>query len=179
MERFKIGDKVYFAKCANERKKITCPICFGKLSVTLILGDDSEVILPCNYCGKGFDEPLGFIYEYDYAVDAELVLIDGIEIKKSLAGEEYYYRSGCYGYKQNQLFLTKEEALKKAKTLKTDLDKEQETRNEYLKKDKSKGFSWNAGYHSREAKRLKREIEYHEKNAILCKERSRKEGVKQ
>jgi len=39
MERFKIGDKVWVARYSeNTAISVPCPVCYGKLKVTLILG---------------------------------------------------------------------------------------------------------------------------------------------
>jgi hypothetical protein len=46
---------------------------------------------------------------------------------------------------------------------------------EYILKDVSKSFSRNAGYYTREAKRMREAIKFHEAKAVLCKERSKVE----
>jgi len=64
---FKIGDVVYFASAGQRQVDIPCPVCFGKREVTLILGNGDSVELPCDYCGKGYDGPRGYVLEYEYA----------------------------------------------------------------------------------------------------------------
>jgi hypothetical protein len=48
-------------------------------------------------------------------------------------------------------------------------------REDHVKHDKNKSYSWNAGYHKREAKRAAKKVEYHTKMAAECKDR-RKES---
>jgi hypothetical protein len=40
---FKIGDTVWVPDCGNRQKQIPCPVCFGKLRVTIILGNEETV----------------------------------------------------------------------------------------------------------------------------------------
>jgi hypothetical protein len=173
--RFNIGDVVYNARCQWVSKQVLCPVCFGKCQVTLILGNDDSVVLPCDYCGKGFDNPTGYVGEYDYVVEAELVTITDIKVEISSDGEKYQYISSYYHYDTENLFIDKEEALARAKELKKLLDEEQQTRVAWIKHDRLKSFSWNAGYHLREAKRNRKDAEYHDQKAILCKQRAKKD----
>lgn len=170
---FNIGDTVYYAAAGNKRIDIPCPICFGKRQVTLILGNGDSVELPCQYCGNGFDTPRGYIEEYEYIAEASPFLITGISINTTESGEKREYRSGsdnCYhNLHEDKCFATIEEALQAAISVKETMENEQKTRTEYIKKDKQKSFAWNAGYHMREAKRNRKDAEYHEEKAILCK----------
>ncbi len=175
-----IGDTIYYATCQNERVSVICPVCHGKLEVTLILGNGDSVILPCDYCGKGYNDPRGYVEEYNYVVTATPFTVTGIEIEQSQNGEKRQYRSGgehCYHiFEENRCFAIEKEALAAAVFIKEQLDKDQSTRSEYLKQDKRKSFSWNAGYHLRQAKDHRRQAEYHEGKAKLCKARSKEEG---
>lgn len=170
---FNIGDKVYYAKCNYESISVLCPICFGKCQVTLILGNDDTVILPCNYCAPGFESPSGNVSEYDYIVEAELVTITDIKVEISAEGEKRQYFSNYHSYETKDLFTNEDDALARAKEKKEQLDKEQQQRIDWLKKDKKKSFSWNAGYHLREAKRDRKSAEYHDQKAVLCKQRAK------
>ncbi len=173
MRRFNVGDLVYYAKCRYEQKSIPCPVCFSKREVTLILGNGEPVVLPCNYCAPGYQPPSGFVSEYDYVVEAEPVRIDKIDVEVTREGEHCKYRSACYVYDDQDLFESETEALLRAQEKKAELDKEQVSRVDYLKKSKKASFSWNAGYHLREARRAREEAERHEEKARLCKERAK------
>jgi len=171
MQQFNIGDTIYNARCQWAGKQTLCPVCFGKLQVTLILGNDDSVILPCNYCGKGFESPSGYVDEYDHVVESELITITDIKVEISSTGETYQYISCNRHFETENLFLNKEDAFVRAKEIKEQLDKEQQQRSDWIKKDKQKSFSWNAGYHLREAKKDRKSAEYHDQKAILCKQR--------
>jgi hypothetical protein len=171
--RFNVGDVVYNARCQWASKQTLCPICFGKCQVTLILGNEDSVILPCDYCSRGFEAPTGYISEYDYIVEAERVTITDIKIEISSDGEKYQYISCHQYYDTENLFLDKEEALARAKERKQQLDEEQQTSASWIKHDKLRSFAWNAGYHLREAKRNRKDAEFHDQKAILCKQRAK------
>jgi len=144
MPKYSIGDTVWLAKCRHEQVQVQCPTCFGKLKVTLILGNGDHVVLPCRGCEKGYDGPMGYVIEYDYVVEPELVHISGIEIQVNADGENARYRNGPYVYDEAYLFSTREEAVVRGEDLKRRLDEEQRKRTDYLKKDVRKNFSWNA-----------------------------------
>ena len=175
--KYKIGDTVYVANCGHRQIDIPCPVCFGKIRVTLILGNGESVSLPCDYCGKGFDGPRGYVSEYDYVAEAAARTITAANITLTDTGEKVEYRSGSsfsyYTLKEEDCYSTFEEASATAVAVKEKMIEEQNTRAEYIKEDIKKSFSWNAGYHLREAKRNRREIEYHERMAVICKERSK------
>lgn len=176
MAKFKVGDNVWFASCRYDNKSVLCPTCFGKKQVTLILGNNGKVILPCQGCAPGFESPTGYIHEYDYVVDPEIVHITRVITETTGLDEKTEYRSGCSCYQEDRLFLTKEEAEVKALELKAELEKEQKSKADYIKKNKLKSYSWNAHYHMREAKSHRKQVEYHDKMAILCKEKSKEKG---
>ena len=171
MPRFKVGDTVWFAKCNWESVQKICPICFGKKVVTLILGNEDHVILPCRGCAPGFESPKGYITEYEYVVGPEIVVISGMTVEMNYDKEVVSYRS-CHGlYNDKDLYVTEEEARVRANEKKAQLDIDQTTRAEYIKKDVQKGFSWNAHYHMGHAKKDRESALRHDEQAKLCKER--------
>ena len=172
--KFKVGDTVWWARCRWEPVKIPCDTCFGKLEVTLILGNGDKVVLPCDACGKGYIGPRGYMDQYKYVIDPELVTITGMEVQINGEKEEVRYRSGSLCYDEKDLFASKDDAALAGVEKKRLLGIEQETKSENIKQDVHKTFSWNAAYHLREVKTAKERIAYHEKKARLCKERVKK-----
>jgi hypothetical protein len=175
MPKFKVGDSLWYAKCRQESVSKICPICYGKMEVTLILGNGDQVILPCEGCGHSYSGPTGRISEYEFVVAPEPVTITKVEVELSNTGETATYFSSFYVYDEKDLFETKAEAATRAQEKKQEYDKEQETRAECLKQNVRKSFSWNARYHMQEAKRNRKSAEYHEAKAVLCKARSKGE----
>jgi len=174
--KFNIGDIVYSASYGQKTKEVTCPVCFGKLKITVILGNGDSVETDCDYCGKGYEGPKGFIIEYDYIAEAKIFFVDKIEVAVGKDKEtRTYYSMEPEGYRcvyyEDTCFANKDEALKAAIAIKDKQEEEQRTQARYLKRDIHKSYSWNVGYHMREAKRNRRSMEYHEEQARLCKER--------
>lgn len=181
--RYNIGDKVWVAICGNTQVRKLCPVCFGKKEVTLILGNDEHCILPCSYCAPGFSSPSGYVNEYEYQTEAKQVTIDGmnIENKRGVESIEYRYNStecSWCNLDEKKAFGTKEEALEHCKKIKEENEHDQITRAEHIKKDQNKSYSWNAGYHLREAKRERESAERHERLAKICKNLMKGAGEK-
>jgi len=171
--KYQVGDTVWHARCDWSPVEQPCPICFGNREVMLTLGNGDEMMLPCNYCAPGFEAPKGVVAQYEHIVAPEPVTITGVEIKCNGGVVKSYYRNGCFGYDEDRLYEFKEDAAKRGLALKAELDHDQNTRVDNLKKSKAKSFSWNAGYHMREAKRDRASAERHEQKAVLCKARAK------
>ena len=176
MPKYKVGDTVWYAKCRWESVSKTCPTCYGKTRVTLILGNGDSVILPCHGCAPGFQYSTGKIQEYEYVVEAMPVTITGMRVEIKGEAEKVDYTSSFYSYPEEDLFPTEQEAAEKAKEKKAQLDEDQSKRAESIKKNVRKSFSWNAHYHLSEAKKNRKQAEYHDKMAVICKART-KEGT--
>lgn len=117
MKKFNIGDVVYSASYGQIAKQVTCPVCFGKLKVTVILGNDERVEVDCDYCGKGYEDSKGYVTEYDYVAKAKCFVVNKIDVKVGRDKETRTYYSlepegYHYSYKEETCFATKEEALK-------------------------------------------------------------------
>lgn len=163
-----IGDTIWVAHYRREEVQDTCPVCYGKKEVVLILGNGEHCILECDYCAKGYGSPRGVVTDWRYVKSAERIAITGIEIDER--GETY--KCGQWCPDESGCFDSEQQALEYAQKL-ADVENElQETQAECIKKNAHKNFAWNAGYHLREAKRSGESVAYHERMAKICKERS-------
>ena len=174
---FKVGDLVWLAKCGTQEVTKTCPICFGKLTVSLTLGNGDTLELPCDYCGKGLAGPTGFVTEYEFVSNPECVEISSVILTNENGLETREYRSNHWNLEVEDIFTSKEDATKRCEQKAAALSLEQATRAEYIKKDECKSYSWNAGYHLRCATSAARDLAYHQNMAAICKARS-KDGEK-
>jgi len=174
MRVYNVGDSVWWARCGTLEVKNTCLVCFGKLQVTLILGDGSHIALPCDYCSKGYYEPKGYTVDYEYVSEPELRTISAVNVAQDANGETREYRShDNYILSAEDIFDTEAEAMERCKVRTAALAEEQRTRAEYIKANVNKKFSWNAGYHLREAKRKESEAIRHREKAAICKARGK------
>ena len=170
---YNVGDKVWWATCGNRDVKKPCPVCFGKKQVILILGNNDTVILPCSYCMRGYEGPFGYIKESEYVAKPEYMPITGVNIEKTSDGDKIEYRSGSWILRENRVFDNKEDALICCEGIKKKLEVEQRTRAKSIKENKNKSYSWNAGYHLKEAKHHEKEAAYHRDMAKICKGKAR------
>ena len=157
--------------CFWQKRRVleVCDICFGKKKVVVILGNDDQVTIDCSACELGFDAPLGRTRDHKWISGAEKKLITEVETRQDISGEKVEYRSDGWCLKPEDVFNTKEEAEARAEIICKDYQYEQDTKAIYLKKDKTKNYAWNAGYHLRNAKKLRQQAEDHDRKAILCK----------
>lgn len=175
MTTFNIGDKAWLANYQSERVEIQCPTCFGKKEVTLILGNGTQLALPCDGCTIGYDPPTGFISDYVTEPKAVPVDILGMNIRRDSVTEYVTDKGIC---REDDLYSTEESALSEAARKKIEQDRLNETRVENIKKNVRQSFLWNARYHLREAKRSRENVLYHEKMARLCGNRVKEQEAK-
>jgi len=166
--RKQVGDQVWVARCGHQQVTKTCPVCFGQCKVRLILGDDSEMELPCEYCGLSYEGPRGVVSEYEWSDAAVLVTVTEVRVKQSAGVEEVEYSCGPYYYTPDKVFDAKDEALEQCKAEIAERELQQTKNAGQMKKYKSKSFAWHAGYHMKEAERAERDAEYHRKMAVAC-----------
>jgi len=171
--KYNVGDRVWYAYYEHTQVQKPCPVCFGNKEVTLILGNGDKVLIPCDYCGHGFEPPRGFIIEYEYVAKAELFVITKIESEVDAVSENRRYYSGNHYSGIEDLFDTEEQALVRCAERIKQQELEETTNAYHLKKNHLKSYAWNAGYHLTRAKYYREQAEYHDKKARLCKERTK------
>ena len=64
--KFSIGDTVYQSQAGQEQMWVTCPECLGSGRLCVIVGDDSEVSIPCVCCERGYEGSSGRIQSYRF-----------------------------------------------------------------------------------------------------------------
>lgn len=173
---YKVGDIVWVASFEGHEERIQCPVCYGQLQVTVILGNGEQVVVDCGFCDIGLEGPRGYVTEYMQGPRARKMLISRQTVDQNVFGEakiEFY--SDYHVLKPDRCFDTEAEALAAAQKLSEEWNAEQMNNPKFLKKNLVKSYAWNAGYHLREAASHRGDAEYHEKKAQLCKERAKKE----
>jgi hypothetical protein len=111
MTKYNVGDKVWWAYCANTMVRKQCPVCFGKLRVTLVLGDGTAIELPCQACAPGYESPKGYIEEWEWVAEPKQVTIDEVRSCRTHDEEVIEYYANHYILREGEtLFKTKKEA---------------------------------------------------------------------
>lgn len=131
-KEYNVGDKMWWAKYERQEVKKTCPICFGKMRVRVILGDDSQIETDCTYCERGYKK-YGYITEYEYVSAVEQVEITHKEVNEDENGRNIEYRYGEWRLTLDNAFDTKEEAEEKLKEKIVKAKQEDLERTEYSK----------------------------------------------
>lgn len=174
MSELKVGDTFWSAHYGMSEVTKICPVCYGNKRVILILGNGDEIELPCDYCRRGYDEPTGTKTEYELTSGAEQETVDEVRVEENLKGRKVEYLTlDHHVVREDEAYATKEEAEERCKQLMVERMHEEMTRAEYIKENQAKSYSWNAGYHLREAKREEESAARHRMRAKLCKERTR------
>jgi hypothetical protein len=167
---FKVDDVIYVAKFNTRKFNVDCPVCFKKGTVGLILGNGDIVTMPCEFCNRGCGtSPTGYVSDYRLEAGTEAIVVNEVKIEVTNQGQKIEYVSGYSLYQADVVFKTAEEAMKYAVLKVAEQNKELETKAEHIKGKPSKNYSWNAGYHIREAKNHEKKIEWHKKMAVICK----------
>lgn len=77
---FAIGQEVWIASAhAYFPVRVLCPVCHGKRSVALILGNGEHVPIECEFCQRGCDPPSGTVTKHQAASDLRSGVVSGIE----------------------------------------------------------------------------------------------------
>lgn len=170
LRELNLGDKVYLASFQYTRVKKTCPICLGKLSVIVILGNGDQVESECVYCESGF-EVRGYIQEYEYVPDVRQIEITGKDVHEDSEGKRIEYRHNTYSlYLGESIFLTEEEAVARVEELIRNKEEEDLKRRELAKDGRLKSLSQNIGYYQKKKREALKEIEWADKKIKYFKE---------
>lgn len=177
-KEFNVGDSVYWAKAETRLVHKPCPVCFGKRRVTVILGNDEQVSVECDYCGKGWENARGYVESYDWVPGVQQITLDKKTVEEVNGERNVEYRYGGYVLRDEDIFSTTTEANDRIKEKIIERDRAEAEKIERTKDDKTKSFGWLVGYHRREKKRAEQQVEYHGKKVISMGKLARKPKVK-
>jgi len=177
---FAIGDTVFMGRYDRVETHIPCPDCFGKKTLTVILGDDSQVVIRCAGCkGSICDEPVGIVKQYEFQSTASQHVVTGIDIDAKGVREyrldEPSDKPSCYSYRTarpNEIFATKAEAIAFADMRR--LDHEADENKRLLGKTNShRDWAWHVRYHRECARKAEKDLAYHTKMVSISTEKHR------
>ena len=164
--KFKIGETVYWVEAsAHYGKKVPCSICFGKLFVTIILGNGEKQRSQCGYCSHGLDGPSGMGKTWEPQAHIRSNQITGISNKNG-----WTYEVGFNSLHSGELFKTEEEAepIKKERLKEVQAQAKRWFEDDFVSANKKQ--MWSTGYHRDEIKRHNRSIVWHELRLGIIKE---------
>lgn len=162
---FSLGDTVYVVQgCRSEPVEKTCPVCFGKRCVTVILGNGKLEDVLCEYCGKGYEGPRGYVVDHERQYAVRQAIITGVSFTNHKW--EFALDYGRTGTGESELYRDEESAEAALAKLMEEIKKEEAgllaNRVNYSKAN----LTWRVGYHRKCIQDLEREVEHHRK--LLC-----------
>jgi len=166
---YNIGDKVWYANRDSTQERVTCPECFGKKYLTVILGNDSRVTIDCAGCAAGYNPPRGYVTYYKQFVNVSQVVIDKVEV--SCEYVKYGFNKTeccCYIGKDTDVFSTKEEAEIRATELAEQWNREQ-LEKIHRKEKNNRTWAWHVLYHRNQIRDAEKTIEYAKKKLEAAK----------
>ena len=169
MKLFNIGDEAWYARRESTLERVTCPECFDKKYLTVILGDGSQVTIDCAGCAAGYDPPRGYVTYYKQSASVSLVSICKVEIYADHAEYGFGGTETCHHIaRDTELFATEEEAKVRAKELAEEWNKEKLAQI-HRKEKNDHTWSWHVHYHRKQIRDAKNTIEYAEKKLDAAK----------
>lgn len=164
---FQIGETVYCAYAsAYARNRVPCPLCFGNLSVGVVLGNGVIQPVECSACGLGYGGPRGFIEER-----APHSAVESGEIT-SVSKGRHGFTYEVNGSSRREIFRTEAEAEARRVELHAEACVEAASVNESIAKEKKKGLAWSVRYHQECIRRIERDLAYHEGRLLISREKS-------
>lgn len=168
--KFNIGDKIWYAKYERyTTEKVTCPDCCGNKYLTIIMGDETKINIPCQSClhrdeYSYEDYSRGFIEVYVGKPKVEQLIITGIDCQ----GDEIEYKMktsscSCYIATEKQIFNNEADAIIKGQGLADEYLIEQKNNIENRKHNDKRTWAWHVYYHRKAIEGAKKNIEYHTK----------------
>ena len=176
MTEYARGDTAFHASYTSEQVRRTCPICFGQKTVRVILGDETIIQTPCDFCGLGFEGPRGYVTEWERTPRVERVTITRVSIEDG-ESRTICYASGHRYLSPEDLFDDEVSALTRAKELQEEADKADAKRSDSGRKHSVQTIVWSIGYHLREAKRERESAERHEARAFVLQAKQEKRAA--
>ena len=169
---YDVGDHVFVVRTRNSKIMVDCPVCYGDKSVIVILGNDEQVKVPCQYCKKGFNDPSGVVNS-GYIEISEIVQTTITEVRKrqNYNELEITYSTPAGIYRPEQVSNTRKEAEKLGETRVEKFNKLADEK--FAKKYKDhKSYSWNAGYYLNKADQSLKDHERYSKLAEIMNSKS-------
>ena len=160
MTQFQIGDTAYHARAGQEQVWVDCPECLTSGRLRVILGDNTEVSIPCVCCERGYEGSPGRISTWKFIARVVPVLITGMETRRVDGDVRIRYAfdgNSYYGDDEQELFATLTEASVRADALAAEHAAEETKRLGY-KHNQSRTWAWNVSYWRGQIRDAKRDI---------------------
>lgn len=141
---FAIGEELWHAAPDPAAQWEVCDTCFGKLKITMVLGNGEEHTLDCAACTLGYGQPSGRIQTHRIRYAPK----EFIPTKVSMSGDEFHYyrdESGQFAYAKD-LIRDRAECQVMCDELNEKHAAEEHGRTVHNRTSKRRDMAWSVGY---------------------------------
>lgn len=140
---FAADEKLWHAVSDQTAGWETCQCCFGKLRITMILGNDERQTVACAMCSVGYDPPSGKTQTYRWRYVPRIFNSERVEI----SGEDFIYTS-IDNQRANANNLTRDynECKRKCDEMNAKHMDEEKNRHVHQLIQAKKKMAWSVGY---------------------------------
>lgn len=168
-----IGQTAYEARAWSYGDKLVpCPVCYGHLFATLILGNGEHVTVECDACGIGYDGPRGVVNEPCAGSRVDTFVVAGV-LQNGDGWQALDHSGGRHAW-GDDAFATFLEADARRLVLFADAVRDAERRTSQQREHKRKKLTWVAYYNRRGIKTAERDLAYHTRRLSDTLARQRK-----
>ena len=162
---FTFGQTIYVATArAFSEETVPCPICAGKLSITLTLGDGTSTPVNCEFCAGGFSGPKGYVTKHGPSSHVIVSTVTGMTRGKFFDDAGWHVEGTCHVSERvsaGNVFDNEADAEARRVVL-HDAAAEQSRANFEAQFKRAKGkTTWTVGYHRSCIKDLERKLTWH------------------
>lgn len=156
---FAIGQVMWMAKVYPSRVTLPCPVCAGQRAVVVELGTGERVGVPCEACGKGFNNPTGTIEEWDHDPGVERFVIASVDSMHN--GRWFLQSESGARCEWDELCATEAEAMEKS-VARCAEQHERNMQSRTHKRRNTKEAAWSIRYHREQIRDLEQRIAWHQ-----------------
>lgn len=157
--KYNMGDLVFWATAGTTSKYVTCPDCFGKQFLTVIMGDGTQHTIDCECCREGLVMSRGQVTTWEFAAEVHSGTVSGIEADP-FDRVQWRYQIDNHRVDETDIRTTREAAEIRANELVTEHTAHEAVAFQQKYKE-HKNWQWHVSYHRKELKRAEDQIKYH------------------
>jgi hypothetical protein len=160
---YEIGEKVFVVSATPYgQERIPCPICAGKLAVTLILGSGEHQTVECESC-----RAQGTVTRHAPSSSVTEMTVTGISYDQSK------WKIACDEFSRDLADIFRDPEAAEARREKRHAEVSETAEDNFVENigHRKKGHTWSAGYHRKYIKDLQRQLEWHKAKLSEKKEK--------
>jgi hypothetical protein len=168
---FEFGQTVFVVRADSHlQRDVPCPVCYGKLRVTVILGNDEQVSIECDYCTHGIgNRPSGTCHAWGPYSSVTETTVTGMVRKDG----GWRIETPVYSPDTHLIFANRDEAEAQRVILHAKAEKDAEAQAWACAQHARKKLAWHVGYHNSQLRRAQFDVEWHGRKVQQLKAKER------